>query len=259
LDRLELTALAQDKHFWFRGARRYFATALDAVARRDRITTILDCGCGTGAHIPLLSRYGRVVGLDLSPVGLTYARREGSPLVRADLTRIPFPDAAFDLVASFDVFESLPDDRAVLGEMVRVLKPGGAVVWSAPALEALRGDHSESWEEVRRYTPSLARRLAVDVGLDVERVSFLFPSLAPLMYVTRLYQRRRRRRGGPRPDADIRVPAAPINAFLSGVLRCEAVLVRLFAPPFGSSVLMVARKPAVEASDSAPAVGTDVR
>ena len=205
---------------------------------------ILDCACGTGAHLPLLARYGRVVGFDISFLGLRYARRVGYPLVRADLTRIPFRDGAFDLVVSFDVFESVPDDQGALREMVRVLAPGGAVVWSAPALEALRGDHSESWEEVRRYTPALARRLAHDAGLEVERASFLFPSLVPLMYVTRAYQRWRRRHGGTRPESDISVPPAPLNALMAGLLRGEAALARFWEPPFGSSVLMVARKPA---------------
>ena len=184
-----------------------------------------------------------MVGFDLSPLGLVLSRRAGRPLVRAAITHIPFPDAAFDVVTSFDVFQSLPDDRAALGEMVRVLKPGGAAVVSMAALEALRGDHSLSWEEIRRYTPAQVRRLADDAGLGVERVSFLFPSLVPLMYVTRAYQRWRRRHGWPQLYSDIKVPPMPVNALMAGLLQCEAALIRRWEPPFGSSVLMVARKP----------------
>ena len=51
------------------------------------------------------------------------------------------------------------------------------------------GDHSEAWQEVRRYTPATARRLVEAAGLRAERVSFVFASLSPLIVVVRFAQR----------------------------------------------------------------------
>ena len=243
MDRLELTARAQRGHFWFRGFRRFLDDGLRRALQGRRDGRILDCGCGTGANLALLGRYGRVWGFDLSPVGLAHARETGRPLVRADLTRMPFRDGAFDVVTSFDVFQMLPDDRLALEEMTRVVRPGGTVVFSAAALEALRGDHSAVWEEQRRYTPAMMRALVAGAGLDLVDVRFLFASLAPLMFVARAAQRRFPRREGPRPDSDIRVPPAPLNALLTAILAAEAAVGGRLPMPFGSSLLVTARKP----------------
>jgi len=243
VDRLELTARAQRDHFWFRGFRRFLDARLHRVLPDRRDLRILDCGCGTGANLELLGRFGRVWGFDLAAVGLAHARATGCPLVRADVTRVPFRDGAFDLVTSFDVFQMLPDDRLALAEMARVVRPGGLVVVSAAALEALRGDHSAVWEEVRRYTPAMMRTLVAGAGLELVDVRFLFASLAPLMYVVRSAQRRFPRRNGPRPDSDIRVPPAPVNGLLTVVLAGEAALAGRLPMPFGSSLLVTARKP----------------
>jgi len=243
VDRFELTARAQDRHFWYRGFHLFLAAALDAVATAGGAARILECGCGTGAQMGVLARYGQVFGFDLSPVALGWARRAGRPLVRADIARIPFPGATFDLVASFDVIQYAPDAAAALAEMTRVVKPGGAIVVSMVALEALRGDHSEEWGDLRRYEPEAVRRLAAGAGLEVVRLSFLFFTLAPILLALRAWQRRRRRHGAPRSDAEIRVPSAPVNALMTGLLRVEAAVARWWDPPVGSTLLLVARKP----------------
>jgi hypothetical protein len=99
------------------------------------------------------------------------------------------------------------------------------------------------WEEARRYTPAMARRLVVRAGLDVVAVSFLFASLVPLMYVVRAAQRGFPRLASSRGRSDIEVPSALVNGVLSGLLAGEAMLARRVSMPFGSSVLVTARKP----------------
>ena len=74
--------------------------------------------------------------------------------VRGSVLRLPFPDAAFDAVTSFDVIyhDWVADDRAAVAEMARVLRPGGALLVRVPALEALRGAHDAEVLTRRRYT-----------------------------------------------------------------------------------------------------------
>jgi len=239
---LDLTYQAEARHFWFQGFRHFVTPVLADVAAGRRDLRLLDCGCGTGANLALLAPYGRAVGIDLSPGGLVRATRAGRSVARADVTQIPLRSEAFDVVTSFDVLQCVPDDTGAVREMARVARAGGRVVVTVAALEMLSGDHGEAWREVRRYTPARARVLMEQAGLRVERVSFLFASLFPLMLGTRLAQRVSRPFRQVREDSDISVPPGPLNAALATVLRAEAAVSRRLPMPIGSSLLIVATK-----------------
>ena len=241
-DRLDLTSLAADSHFWFRGFRAFVTPAIAQAAGGRSSLRILDCGCGTGYNLRLLEPYGRTFGVDLSSRGLAHAKEARRPLVQGDVTRLPYAAGLFDLATSFDVLQCVEHDREVVGEMARVLRPGGYVVVTMAALEALRGDHSEVWQEYRRYTKAMARRLFEQAGFRVERTSYLFGTLLPLMYTARLIQRLTRPYRDLKPDTDIGVPSAPINAMLTWLVMREAALAPRVSTPAGSSLLVVARK-----------------
>lgn len=244
-DALDLTRRAEATHFWFVGFRKLIAPVLHDLAGGRPDLRLLDCGCGVGQNLALLDPYGRVCGFDVTLSALVRARALGRPVVHADVRRSPFLSNSFDLAVSFDVLPFVADDQVAVREMARVLKPGGAAVVTVAALEMLRGDHSEAWGEQRRYTPTMVRRLAEDAGLQVERVAYLFGSLFPLMVTVRAWQRLRRRLGRPpRPDSDIAVPPDPINRVLALLVSGEAALARQVRLPVGSSLLLVARKPA---------------
>ncbi len=243
-DLLELTAAAEPTHFWFHGFRAYVAPMIRQIAGGRRDLCILDGGCGTGYNLRvLLAPYGRTFGFDLHADAMRRARVGGRPLVRASLAQIPFASATFDLVTSFDVLQSVPDDRCAIRELARVLTPGGHLVLNVTALDFMRGDHSDVWGELRRYTPGRAARLLDHGGLEPVRISFLFGSLLPLMLAVRLAQRLQRRWRPPRGDLDLAVPPAPVNALLTGIVKGEAALARGVPIPFGSSLMIVARKP----------------
>jgi SAM-dependent methyltransferase len=241
---LELTGRAEASHFWFRGFRRFVRPVLDEVAGGRRDLKMLDCGCGTGNNMDMLRPYGRPMGFDLTGGGLALARPRQLPLARADVTRIPFLDETFDLVTAFDVLQCVPDDLGAVREMARVTRPGGAVVATVAALAILSGDHAEVWQEVRRYGPRTLTRLFVDAGLTPQRPAFIFGSIFPLMLGVRITQRLLRPYRPLRPDTDIAVPSAPVNALLTGLLQTEAALSRRVPMPIGSSLLIVARKAA---------------
>jgi SAM-dependent methyltransferase len=164
-------------------------------------------------------------------------------VLRGDVTRIPLASASFDVATSFDVLQCVERDVDAVREMARIVKPGGVVVVTLAALDALRGDHAEVWREVRRYTPATARRLVEAAGLTPERVSFMFASLFPLMASVRLVQRVTRRFGRQvSAETDIAVPAGPVNLLLTALVSAEAALIRHVPMPIGSSLLVVARK-----------------
>jgi SAM-dependent methyltransferase len=243
MDRLlEATARAERDHFWFRGFRRFVEPMIADVARGRRLD-MLDCGCGTGHNLALLRRYGRAVGIDLTWIGLEYARACGERrIAQASATGLPFRASTFDLVTSFDVLYALDDEaeRRALAEMFRVLKPAGRLLVNVAALEALRGNHSLLSDERRRYSRvGLIRRLEA-AGFHLERITYTNFTILPLVAGVRLKQRLL---GHTVSLEEISIPPAPINAALAALLRVEAAAVRLVNMPIGSSLLAMAARP----------------
>ncbi len=97
---------------------------------------VVDVGCGAGIDSLIAARMtgptGAVVGVDMTPAMLEKARAGaaasglGNVEFREGLAEaLPLPDAWADLVISNGVLNLMPDKLAALGEMARVLKPGG--------------------------------------------------------------------------------------------------------------------------------------
>jgi cyclopropane fatty-acyl-phospholipid synthase-like methyltransferase len=129
----------------------------------------LDLGCGAGM-LALLKRKGvTLVGVDLSAECALAARRNGyDATMRAELTRLPFADAAFDYVISLDVIGHIGFDEkdAALAEIRRVLRPGGVTLHG---IECVDRSAQKSYDEMT--AEELRRFVAIDghVGLEEEQ------------------------------------------------------------------------------------------
>jgi SAM-dependent methyltransferase len=246
---LRATARAEARHFWFRGFRHFVTPLLLQATSNLSDVRLLDCGCGTGNNLELLSRFGRPYGFDLTAVGLQIGREAGRRrLARASVDAIPFPSNAFDVVTSFDVLYALPEpvERAAVEEMFRVTRPGGFLLVNVAAMESLRGNHSVLGREVRRYSRERLRHVLTAAGFRIVRLTYTNASLFPAIFLVRALQRLK---GLPqeqdeRAAGDFSVPPAPVNALLAAVLRVESWWVRAVDNPFGSSLLCLAQKPA---------------
>jgi SAM-dependent methyltransferase len=240
---LEATARAEQHHFWFRGLRRFVTPLLAEAVEGSSCAAILDCGCGTGHNLAMLRRYGHAFGIDLTASGLAYAHGKGERAVaQASVVALPFTTASFDLVTSFDVIYSLPDDaeRAAMSEMFRVLRPGGHVVINVAAMALLTGNHSVLSGEVRRYSRAGLTRVLQAAGFEVRRITYTNATILPALTAVRLVQRIS---GHKESTREISVPPRPVNEALAAVLGAEAAALQLVNMPFGSSLLALARRP----------------
>lgn len=99
---------------------------------------VLDVGCGAGERLAAFENFGarpeNLSGVDLIPDRIR-AARQNYPRINFELANaetLPFADGTFDLVSVFTVFTSILDRRMaanICGEIVRVLAPGGGVIW----------------------------------------------------------------------------------------------------------------------------------
>jgi SAM-dependent methyltransferase len=109
---------------------------------------VLDLGCGTGELTRALSANGlQVAGCDISGPMLRRAPRDhggcaGWVRLEPGWRRLPFASAAFDVVVAASVLEYVADPAGVLRECVRVLRPGGVVLYTVPDLR-----HPVRWAE----------------------------------------------------------------------------------------------------------------
>jgi SAM-dependent methyltransferase len=240
---LAATALAEDRHFWFRGLRRNARLLLDEALQGRRLRQIVDCGSGTGRNLDWLSEYGPAVGVERSTFGLNVGGAHGRRLVQGTVTQLPFSDASADLTTSFDVLYCLDDEseRQAVREMWRVLRVGGLALVNAAALEMLHGSHSTLTQEQRRYTPRRLASLLTDAGFVVSRMTFTNMTTFPITLAVRMTERLTGR-AKEASEADLRVPPAMINAILSGAMAIDGGLLRIANLPIGTSLLCVARK-----------------
>jgi len=232
----------EDEHWWYRSLRDRIDIALDRWAPGCRC--LLDAGCGTGGvlrHLRERRPDARLFGFDLSPDALRRCRSRGfADLARASVNDVAFRSAAFDVVASHDVlyFEGIDDDQAV-GELARVLAPGGILILNLPAFEFLRGAHDEFVRTRRRYTRTAVAGLIADAGLELLAATYwnapLFPAIAAVRWM--------RRHRDAVPESDLRAVKPWLNRVLYAVVRLEARWLRFGTVAFGTSVFAVARKP----------------
>ncbi len=100
---------------------------------------LLEVGCGTGLVLQRCAEFARSAkGIDVSPGMLARARDRGLDVREGSATALPFDDASFDVAYSFKVLSHVPQLDVALAEMVRVVRPGGHLVFDIYNRHSLR-------------------------------------------------------------------------------------------------------------------------
>jgi ubiquinone/menaquinone biosynthesis C-methylase UbiE len=139
---------------------------------------VLDVGCGPGVDLPWLAEavgpQGSVIGLDHEYAMLARARESARefPQVRfelADAHSLPLGDNSVDRAHADRVVQHLDDPATALGEVARVLRPGGSLVIGEPDWDTLVIDHPEP-DLTRRYRQHIVERIVRNAGIGRELV-----------------------------------------------------------------------------------------
>lgn len=232
----------EDHLWWFVGMRAISLSLLDRFLPAREGLRVLDAGCGTGGMTQALGRYGSIVGIDRSPEAIAYARRRaGVTLARGDADRLPFQEATFDLVTSFDVIyhQGVTDDVEALKEARRVLRSGGTLIVRVPAHDRLRSRHDRAVHTRHRYGKKELLTKLHEAGLAPLYVSYANCLLFPLAWIKRMSERRGRSEEG---SSEVQAIPAWANRILAAALTLEARILRRSALPLGLSLVSVARK-----------------
>jgi SAM-dependent methyltransferase len=159
-------AALEDAHWWYRERRALLAREL---GRLGTPGSALDIGAAGGGNTRVLKAHGWApVAVEYGADGAEVARERGLSVVRADARRLPFSAKEIDLVVAFDVLEHIVEDDEAIGEIGRVLRPGGTALIAVPCDMRLWSAHDEAVGHVRRYTRGTLAGLVVRGGLTLE-------------------------------------------------------------------------------------------
>jgi SAM-dependent methyltransferase len=125
---------------------------------------VLDAGCGVGygsAYLAATAR--RVVGVDVDAEAIAYARERYAAanveFVQADVTTLPFDDAAFDVACSFEAIEHVAEPERLVAELRRVLREDGVCVLSTPRVDETTTASANPFHTVELAPEDLERML----------------------------------------------------------------------------------------------------
>jgi SAM-dependent methyltransferase len=238
-------ARLEGRHWWYVGMRQIAAGIVAQICPPGPpggpapACRILDAGCGVGGGLRWLADFGQVTGIDLHPLAIQYSARVSRRVGQASVQALPFADASFDLVTTFEVLYHLAvsDDAAALNEMRRVLRSGGWLLVRLPAHDWLRGAHDRHVHTRHRYEASELRGKIEAAGFELQRLT----SVGLLMLLPAVMLRGAQ--AGEQTGTDVTMPSAAVNRLLLAGLQLEGKWLRRFDLPAGLSLLALARKP----------------
>jgi SAM-dependent methyltransferase len=236
----EIMNRVEDSHWWFVGRRLILESFLQDIIKKLKpgIPRILDVGCGTGANLEMLSKFGAAEGVDVSDDALEFCRQKGLWVHKGLAEQLPFTDESIDIVTALDVVEHLDDDVAGLKEMHRVLKKDGRTLIFVPAFMWLWGVQDDISNHRIRYTKRQIVERLEKAGFEIERATyanwtFFAPILAGrvLMKVT-----------GIKPESENNVNISALNGILGKLFGAERFWLKRANFPFGVSIVITAKK-----------------
>jgi SAM-dependent methyltransferase len=180
----------------------------------------------------------------LGPLVNLAGRLPHVPLLHFDLTQCPLPDSSVDGVVLLNVLEHIEEDAAAVGQVLRILRPGGLAVVEVPAGPELFDVYDELLMHYRRYTRRSLTTLLEGAGFEVLRLSHLGVLMYPPFYVVKRWNRRylSREEVVKRKVVGRQIRSTAGSSMLSLLLRTELTLGTHIRWPFGIRCVAVARK-----------------
>lgn len=238
----ELLFRSEEKSFWFRTRNniilylyRKFGPTVGA--------KFLEIGCGTGYVLNgFRNAFSEleVTGSEIFLNGLKLARKRMPEVefIQLDATNIPFEEA-YDAIGAFDVIEHIEEDRLVLKNCHKAIKPGGYLFLSVPQYMFMWSYLDDISCHKRRYSRKELIQKVREAGFEIKFVTSFIFVLFPVMMLSRFLKGSRKQEN----TSEEVLPGKALNTIFYFLTLFDIFLVKLgISLPWGGSLILVARK-----------------
>lgn len=231
----------EERHWWFRSKTDIIKNLINFFAGNFTGKNILDAGCGTSfLSKSIFGGAADIYNVDSCSLSLDYSRKRGMVnVINSDLNNLPFKDGFFDIIICTDVIEHNQDDGGLVGELSRVLKSGGLLIATVPAMPSLWGPQDEKLGHFKRYARKEFGKL-FEKDFKILKLSYFNSLLSPPIFILRKLFNFFPAILKERDELDINNKF--INFVLYKIFNFEAFLLKHMNFPFGVSLLVAARK-----------------
>ncbi len=228
----------EDSHWWHISKRRTVRTLI-SIFNKKRELKILDMGCGTGKNMEELGIFGPVFGIDTSGQAIAYCNARGLKNVKRGSTyKTDFGANTFDFITLLDVLEHT-DEHKTFTEINRILIPEGEILITVPAFTWLWSMWDEVLHHKRRYTKQSLEMVLEREGFEVVKISYLYSFLILPALIIRFIKTWSSRKSY---SSDFELTLPIINKLMLLVCDLERILMVRFSIPFGTSLVVLAKK-----------------
>lgn len=230
--------VVEKKHFWFKTRNLIILNELKKLEESNKDIKILEIGCGTGNVLSFLEKNGfKVEGADLYLEALKICRQKTeSNLYQFDIRNIPF-NKKWGIIGCFDVIEHLEEDILALKNIYKALKPKGTLILTVPAVKILYSKNEGTHK--RRYSKKELREKLEKIGFKIEKISYFFSFLFPLIFALRLWRKIKKEKYI--KDVDLNINPI-INSLFLTICSLETMFLKRVNFSIGTSLLAVAQK-----------------
>jgi len=232
-------------HWWFQSRRKVLDIFLDKMII-DSKKSIIELGCGTGGNLKYLFKdFNEITGVELDTYSYKTAKLScpNSEILKLDINDLSSIKKKYQLVSILDVLyhESIKNPSLIIDQANKLNVNSGYILICEPAFKFLRGKHSKYVNEKRRFKKVELEKIVIESNYRIVFSSYWGMTIFPILYVKRRIIERYFLKEKTENKSDF-TNNSLLNWFFYYVMFLENRLINYLRLPFGSSILILAKK-----------------